>query len=264
MNYKSAIANDGGLAAEYGDIEFQNVSFRYDGSTEDTLKHLSFQLKKGQKIAIVGLNGAGKTTLVKLLLRLYDPTEGRILLNGTAVTDINLELYRDMYATLLQDYHCFSISVKENILLRKEKEGDDTIIESALRKSGFYERVDRMKKGVNTTIGKEFDTDGEILSGGEGQKLALARVFAQNSSILILDEPSSALDPIAEAEMYANIAESCNDKTVIYISHRMSSAKIADHILFMENGSVVEEGSHSELMNLNGKYAELFLSLIHI
>lgn len=259
MNYRSSMAGSGKeLEAEYGDIEFRNVSFRYDGADDDTLKHLSFRLKKGEKIAVVGLNGAGKTTLVKLLLRLYDPTDGAILVNGIAVTDIRLESYRDMFATLLQDYHSFSMSVKENILLRAEREGDDEVVESALRRSGFKERVDRMDNGIDTAVGKEFDANGEVLSGGEYQKLALTHVLAKDSPILILDEPSSALDPIAEAEMYANITASCGDKTVIYISHRMSSAKAADHILFMENGCLAEEGTHSELMERNGGYAELF------
>ena len=204
------------------------------------------------------MNGAGKTTLVKLLLRLYDPTDGAILVNGIAVTDIRLESYRDMFATLLQDYHSFSMSVKENILLRAEREGDDEVVESALRRSGFKERVDRMDNGIDTAVGKEFDANGEVLSGGEYQKLALTHVLAKDSPILILDEPSSALDPIAEAEMYVNITASCGNKTVIYISHRMSSAKAVDHILFMENGCLAEEGTHSELMERNGGYAELF------
>ncbi len=259
LNYKSSIESSShGYTAENGDIVFKDVSFRYDGAADDTLKHLSFHLKKGEKVAVVGLNGAGKSTLVKLLLRLYDPTDGSIYLNGTKITELNLKSYRDMYATLLQDYHSFSMSVKENILLRNERDGDDIIVESALCKSGFKERVGKMEKGIDTTVGKEFDADGEVLSGGEYQKLALAHVFAKESPILILDEPSSALDPVSEAEMYKNITESCGDNTVIYISHRMSSAKAADHILFIENGCLAEEGSHTELIEKNGKYAELF------
>ena len=259
LDYKSSIENiEYGSDAENGDIEFKDVSFRYDGAAEDTLKHLSFRLKKGEKVAVVGLNGAGKSTLVKLLLRLYDPTDGNIFLNGSDITGVKLKSYRDMYATLLQDYHSFSMSVKENILQRKGREEDDIIVESALYKSGFKERVDRMKNGINSTVGKEFDEEGEVLSGGEYQKLALSHVFAKGSPILILDEPSAALDPISEAELFASITESCGEKTVIFISHRLSSAKSADHILFIENGYLVEEGSHIDLIKSNGKYAELF------
>lgn len=259
MNYKpSILKNENGAIAENGEIIFKNVSFRYEGSTEDVLKNVSFSIKRGQKVAIVGLNGAGKTTLIKLLLRLYDPTDGTISLNGKNIKEINLESYREMFATLLQDFHNFSISIKENILLRKERAGDDLVIESALIKSGFKERVNQMPKGIYTSLGKEFEEDGEVLSGGEYQKLALTHMFAKGSPVMILDEPSSALDPVSEAKMYSNIMESCNNNTLIFISHRMSSAKIADKILYMENGKVVEEGSHIELIKKNGKYAELF------
>lgn len=259
IDYSPAISkNENGIVAQEGDITFSNVSFRYKGASQDTLRHITLTIHRGEKIALVGLNGAGKTTFTKLLLRLYDPTEGEIKLNGNDIRTLQLDSYRDMFATVLQDYRNFSMTVAENVLMRCRKEGDEELINSALKKSGAYDFVRSYPNKSDTILGREFDDEGAVLSGGQAQLLAIAHVYAKGSPIVILDEPSSALDPITEYKMYQKMMQVCCNRTVIYISHRLSSSLMADRIVFLDQGEVVESGTHDELMEKNGKYAALF------
>lgn len=243
-----------------GVLELQNVSFRYDGAEKDTLKNIHIRCGPNEKIALVGHNGAGKSTLVKLLLRLYDPTEGEILLDGENIRHLQLNAYRDAFSVVFQDFHVFSLPVMENVLLRSRRGGkeDVALVEKALQKSGVYDRVMKMNAGLETVLTREFDEHGVVLSGGETQKIAIAHTFTKDNLFVILDEPTSALDPIAEYEMYQNMTEACENCGMIFISHRLSSAVIADRIYLLDNGEVVEEGTHDELMRKNGKYAEMF------
>lgn len=240
-------------------LQFNNVSFTYRGQNHATLKNISLSLHRGEKIAIVGHNGAGKTTFIKLLMRLYDTTEGQVLLSGENVKNLNLQAYRRLYGTAFQDYQVFSLSVAENVLMYKPQcEADYAKAEAALRRTGVYEKVCTLPHGMDTILTKEFAQDGAVLSGGEIQKIAVARAFAGTYEIAVFDEPSSALDPIAEYKLYENILEICQEKTVIFISHRLSTAVLADTIYLFENGEIAECGSHQELMSLNGKYADMF------
>ncbi|MEJ6952281.1 ABC transporter ATP-binding protein [Natronospora cellulosivora (SeqCode)] len=239
-------------------IVFENLKFAY--KDEDyQLKSLNIKINKKAKIAIVGQNGAGKSTFVKLLMRLYDPTEGRIMLNGRNIKDYKLQNYRNLYGATFQDYQIFSMTVAENVLMKKVEtvEEKDRVI-GALEKSGIYKKVERLPNGIDTVLTKEFDKNGAVLSGGEMQKIAIARAIANDYEIVILDEPTSALDPVAEYYLYQNIMETCKDKIVIFISHRLSSAILADHIYMMEDGRIIEEGNHKQLISINGKYAEMF------
>ena len=240
-----------------GDIVLENVSFRYDGATADTLKGVSMRFGKKEKIAIVGHNGAGKTTLIKLLLRLYD-ADGSITYDGVDIKEFPLDEYRDMFSTVLQDFHVFAMSVADNVMLCNLEETDTAVIEAALQKSGLADKVAAFPDGINTMMTKEFDKQGIQMSGGEQQKLAISHIYSKQNRFVILDEPSSALDPIAESEMYNRMMAACEDCGMIFISHRLSSAVMADHIYLMENGRVVESGTHTELMALNGRYAEMF------
>lgn len=243
---------------EGGEITVNDLSFKYDGADHDTLKHISLTLKRGERIALVGSNGSGKTTLIKLLLRLYDPQDGEISLGGKNIKDFTLSSYRGAFSTVFQDFKMFSMSVKDNVLLRPEREGDAELVENALKESGAAERVERMEKGLDTILTREFDDKGENLSVGEQQKLSLARIFADHTPFVILDEPSSALDPIAEYKMFENMMRATEGRSVIFISHRLSSAVLADRVLLMDNGTIAESGTHKELMAKNGKYAEMF------
>ena len=239
-------------------LEARGVSFRYDGSDKDTLHDVSFTLRKGERVALVGSNGSGKTTLVKLLLRLYDVSEGEILLDGENIKEYDLSSYRDCFGTVFQDFKMFSMSVKDNVLLRPSEKDEDEKVLSALRESGAYARVERMDKGIDTILTREFDDKGENLSGGEQQKLSLARIFADRTPFVLLDEPSSALDPIAEYTMFENMMRATEGRSVIFISHRLSSAVLADRVFLMDGGTIAEIGTHAELMALGGKYAEMF------
>ena len=240
------------------DIDLEDVTFRYEGAEDDTLRGISLHIGAGERIALVGQNGSGKTTLVKLLLRLYDPTGGSVKLGGRDIRDYKLDSYRDEYACVFQDFKMFSMSVADNVLLRMPKEGDAELVEHSLRESGAYERVARLEHGIETTLTREFDDHGANLSVGEQQKIALARAFARTSPVIILDEPSSALDPIAEHTMFENMMKAAEGRTVIFISHRLSSAVDADRIFLMDGGRITEEGNHRELMEKGGKYAEMF------
>lgn len=259
LDYEPKIT-DGESAAPYGggDITVSGLSFRYDGCGEDTLKNVSFTWKKGERIALVGCNGSGKTTLVKLLLRLYDPTEGEIKMDGVNIKDFTLASYRDSFSTVFQDFKMFSMSVRDNVLLRPEREGDGELVVNALKESGAYGKVSSFENGIDTILTREFDDKGENLSVGEQQKLSLARVFADPTPFVLLDEPSSALDPIAEYTMFENMIRATEGRSVMFISHRLSSAVLADRVILMENGTVAECGTHAELMQKNGRYAAMF------
>lgn len=241
------------------EISFQNACFRYHGSMQDVLNNINLKIRTGEKIAIVGVNGAGKTTLIKLLMRLYDVTKGQILLNNVDITEYNLKKYRQLFTTAFQDYQVFAMSVAENVLLRKpQTEQDYELVKNALIKVGVYEKVMALHNGMDTVLTKEFDVNGAVLSGGEKQKIAVARAFVSNSNIAIFDEPTSALDPIAEYRLYESIMDVCKDKTIIFISHRLSSTVLADTIYLFEGGQIIEQGCHKELMGKNGVYADMF------
>lgn len=241
-----------------GELCVKNVSFRYEGAEEDTLKNINFTIKKGERIALVGGNGSGKTTLVKLLLRLYDPNAGEILLNDKNIKDMTVSSYRSGFSTVFQDFKIFSMSVKDNVLLRPSEEGDEELVKQALSESGAYGKVSTFENGLDTILTREFDDKGQNLSIGEQQKLSLARVFANDTPFVILDEPSSALDPIAEYNMFENMMRATEGRSVVFISHRLSSAVLADRVFLMDSGTIAETGTHDELMALDGKYAAMF------
>ena len=261
LDYPVAMPEDENAEAvtDFDTLSLRDISFTYEGADAPTLKHISLDIKKGEKIAIVGHNGAGKTTLVKLLMRLYDVTEGEVLLDGKNIRDLRLSSYRDLFGTVFQDCKLFSVTVAENVLLRGDiTEEDRKNVQNSLRESDCLERVEALEHGMDTIVTKEFDDKGVVFSGGEAQKIAIARIFAGDSSIAILDEPSSALDPIAESKMYDNMFRACRDKTVIFISHRLSSATMADKIYLFEQGEILESGTHSELLAKGGKYADMW------
>ena len=247
------------LTKELGNIEFEHVTFQYAGAEKPVIKDLNLSVKKGDKIALVGPNGAGKTTLVKLMMGLYPVTEGRIVAEGIDIREYDMMDYYNHFGTVFQDLQIFALPLSENVLMKApETEAERQLVREALRKAQFGDILEKLPKGIDTMITKEFDDEGFVCSGGQAQKIAIARVFAKNPDVVILDEPSSALDPIAEYNMYHNMLQVSEGKTVFFISHRLSSARIADQICFLENGSIVEYGNHDELMSLGGKYAKMF------
>ncbi len=246
------------IPGEFESLEFRNVSFRYLGAEKDSLKNVSFTLKKGEKLAVVGLNGAGKTTLVKLMMRFYDPTEGEILYNETNIKEFDLEKYRLQFGAVFQDYKNFALSINENVICRVCDEEDRKFAEEAMKNSGAWDKISSLPEKGETVLTKEFDKNGVGLSGGENQKLSTARLFAHDFEIAVLDEPSSALDPVAESKMYDNLIRATQGKSVVYISHRLSSAVLSDKIIVLDGGSIAESGNHSELLALGGIYAEMF------
>lgn len=257
--YKNRLKDGTKKAGELESIEFKNVSFTYPGANKPSLKNVSFRIDKNETVAIVGKNGAGKSTFVKLLLRFYDPDEGEVLYNGINVKEYEADSLRKRIGTVFQDYKVFALSVNENVLCREcENEADRLHAETALKKSGAYAKISTFEKGADTILTREFDDNGTGLSGGEQQKVAAARMFAHPFDLAVLDEPSSALDPIAEYKMYESLIEETKEKMVVYISHRLSSAVLSDRIYVFENGTVAEFGSHQELMAKNGVYAEMF------
>lgn len=241
-----------------GELEVKNLFFKYEGSETDTLKDISFTLHKGERIALVGSNGSGKTTLVKLLLRLYDPVKGEICLNGNDIKSFKFSEYRNLFSTVFQDFKMLSLTVKDNVLLREGKDGDDELVAESLKESGVYEKIAGLENGLDAILTREFDDKGVNLSVGEQQKLSLARVFATDTPFVILDEPSSALDPIAEYKMFENMMRATKGRSVIFISHRLSSAVLADRVILMDGGTIAEMGTHKELMANKGKYADMF------
>lgn len=218
------------------------------------LRDIDMTIHRNEKIAIVGHNGAGKTTFVKLLMRLYDVSEGEIQYYGRNIRELDLPEYRRLYSTAFQDYQVFAMTVAENVLMRRpEGEADYQKVEDCLKRAGVYEKVRGLPYGMDTILTKEFAEDGAALSGGELQKIAVAGAFAKEYQIAIFDEPSSALDPVAEYQLYENILKGCADKTVLFISHRLSTAALANRIYLFENGRIVEQGSHEMLMGKNGR-----------
>lgn len=258
FEYESSVTNGRLEAGEFESLELRNVSFIYPSAKDYSLRNVNLKIDKGQTVAVVGINGAGKSTLVKLLLRFYDVTEGEILYNGINIKEYNQDSLRNRFATVFQDYKTFALSVNENVLCHECSKKDEELARHALMQSGVWDKISTLEKKGNTLLTREFDENGVGLSGGEAQKTAVARIFAKEFDIAILDEPSSALDPIAEYKMYENLIAATQNKTVIYISHRLSSAVLSQNIFVLENGTVIENGSHTELMNAGGKYSEMF------
>lgn len=258
LNYETKLVDGNTELSKTGDLVLKNVSFKYDGADNYTLKNLNMTFGAKQKVAIVGHNGAGKTTLVKLLLRLYD-SEGDITYGGVNIKDFRINEYRDIFSAVMQDSKLFALSVEDNVFLRNHQQSGKNEAIAALKKGGIYDKVKDFDKGIYTILTKEFCDDGELLSGGEQQKLAISHVYSKKNRFVILDEPSSALDPIAEDKMYKTMFDACDDCGMIFISHRMSAAVMADKVYLMENGEVLESGTHSELMALDGAYSKMFL-----
>lgn len=259
FDYESTVTGGSKEAQELETLEFRNVSFTYPSAKKPSLVNVNLKINKGETAAIVGKNGAGKTTFVKLLLRFYDPDEGVILYNGTDIREYSIKSLRDRLATVFQDYKVFALSVGENVLCREvETSEDKNIVETALHNSGADACVNALPNKSDTVLTREFDEKGTGLSGGEQQKVAAARMFARSFDLAILDEPSSALDPIAEYKMYESLIAATKEKTVIYISHRLSSAVLSDKIYVFDGGTVAESGTHEELMENMGIYAEMF------
>ena len=246
------------LPTETSEIEFRNVSFKYPKADDYTIKNQSFKIAKGEKIAIVGLNGAGKTTLIKLMCGLYQPTEGEILVNGKNIQEYNRDEYLSMFSAVFQDIHEMPVPISQNITSQELDEIDYDKLEKVIKQSGFEDKINSLPKGVNTYLFKSYHDEAIDLSGGEMQKLALARALYKDGKIIILDEPTAALDPIAESKMYMQYNDFTAGRTSVYISHRLSSTRFCDRILFLEDGKVIETGSHDELMVKGGKYAEMF------
>ncbi len=239
-------------------IEFRDVSFSYPGQSGYALRHINIALEPGQKLSIVGENGAGKTTFVKLLCRIYDPSEGAILLDGVDIREIDYEQYTALFSTVFQDYKLYALSLKDNVALSRSDEVADAEVEAALRRAGFADKLDALPKGVQTLVYRNFDGEGFEPSGGEGQKIALARALFKDAPIVILDEPTAALDPRAEYDIYQHFGKLVEDKTAVYISHRLSSARFCDAIAVFKGGRIAEYGTHDALMRSGHGYAEMF------
>lgn len=238
------------------EIEFRDVSFKYPGSENYSLRHVNMKFRVGSRLAVVGMNGSGKTTFIKLLCRLYDPTEGVILLNGIDIRKYDYKEYMSVFSVVFQDFQLFSLKLGENVAGRVDY--DRAQVADCLEKAGFGERLQSLENGLDTYLYKDYDDKGVNVSGGEGQKIAIARSLCKDAPFIILDEPTAALDPVAESEIYSKFNDIAGDKTAIYISHRLSSCKFCDEIAVFDKGAVVEFGSHHALLAKGGKYHELW------
>lgn len=258
--YEPKIKGDDIDVPSFESLTIRNLDFIYPFTKDEkrTLKGVDLEIKKGEKIAFVGYNGAGKTTLIKLLMRLYDATNGEILYNGRNIKEYAPEKYREHIGAVFQDYIVFAATVAENVMGGEYTEADEEKVMSALKAASFDEKLKSLPNGIHSQLTTEFSKEGVGLSGGESQKIAIARVFARPFELIIMDEPSSALDPIAEYELNQSILKNAEGKTVIFISHRLSTTRMADRIYMFDNGEIIESGSHDELMQLNGKYAEMY------
>lgn len=238
-------------------IEFRNVSFKYPRTENYVLRNVNLKFKIGEKLAVVGMNGSGKTTFIKLLCRLYDPTEGEILLNNVDIRKYDYKEYMSIFSVVFQDFKLFSFGLGQNVAASFDY--NEELAKKCLEKAGFYNRLQRMKKGLETSIYKDLDEEGVEISGGEAQKIALARALYKNAPLIILDEPTAALDPVAEYEVYSKFNEIIQDKTAIYISHRLSSCRFCDVIAVFDDGQIVQRGVHDKLLqDTHGKYYELW------
>ncbi|MBR0232460.1 MAG: ABC transporter ATP-binding protein [Synergistaceae bacterium] len=242
---------------QINEIEFKNISFKYSTTSEHVLKNISFKIPIGKRVAIVGANGSGKTTLIKLLCGLYRPTSGEILFNGINTSMFSQEDLMKLFAIVFQDFKIFSFPISENVAVNKNF--DEDVVTSMLVKSGFEERLKTLPFGIKTCISKNFDKSGVDISGGEAQKIAIARALFKNANVIILDEPTAQLDPISEAETYEKFSKLADNKTAIYISHRLSSCKFCDEVFVLEDGCLIEHGSHEQLVgNENSYYFKLW------
>lgn len=239
-------------------FEFKNVSFKYRGQEKYALKNVNLTLHAGEKLAVVGLNGAGKSTFIKLLLRLYDVTEGCILMNGTDIRKFDRKEYYELFAPAFQDVMVFAFPVAENVSMKEPFNTDKAEAEKMLRLAGLGDKLDKLEKGVDTELLKVLYDDGVDLSGGEKQKLALARALYKKSKIIVLDEPTAALDALAEFRLYQSFNELVGDRTAVYISHRLSSTRFCDRVAMFKDGEMVEIGTHDSLMEADGAYADMF------
>lgn len=239
------------------EILFDDVSFQYDGNTEQTLRHIQLRISPGEKIAIVGVNGAGKSTLVKLLAGIYNPTEGKVLVGGKPINSYCEDTYRSATYMVLQHFALFAFTIGENVLMRPITNDDDQrIVEEALRAVGLWDKVSNLPNGINTEVTREFSS-GVILSGGEQQRLSLARAYANNCQILILDEPTSNLDTFAETDILKQLYQTGTEKTIILVTHKLIDVKWADRIIVLNDGHIIEEGTHEQLMREKGEYATM-------
>ena len=239
-----------------GVIEFRNVSFRYPGTKELVLDHVSLKIEPSEKIAVVGKNGSGKTTLVKLLCRLYEPEEGEIPWNGKNIREYDLREWQKIFAIVFQDYSLLSLTLGQNVAASEQYEAERA--KEVLQLAGFGERLNKLKKGLETVVYPEYEQDGVSFSGGEEQKIAIARAIYKGGQICILDEPTAALDPVSESRVYESFDEIVKGKTAVYISHRLSSCKFSDRIFVLDNGKIAESGTHEALLSKNGLYAQLW------
>lgn len=238
-------------------VEFRDVSFQYPDTDRYVLKHVNLKFKIGEKLAVVGMNGSGKTTFIKLMCRLYDPTEGEILLNGVNIQKYDYDEYMSIFSVVFQDFRLFSFSLGQNISASATYDSEK--VTECLKKAGFDKRLESLPNDLETFLYKDFDTDGVEISGGEAQKLALARALYKDAPFIILDEPTAALDPLSEYEVYSKFNEIAGDKTAIYISHRLSSCRFCDKIAVFHAGEIIQTGTHDELLADNeGKYYQLW------
>lgn len=243
--------------ADSYELELEHVSFRYPGADHDTIYDLSLVIAPGEKLAVVGLNGAGKSTLVKLLCGLFDPTEGRVLLNGKDIREFNRNSYYELFSAVFQEFSVMDVTVAENIA-QTTVGIDDEKVNACVEKAGLTSAIQTLPKGLDTHVGRNVFLDGVLFSGGETQRLMLARALYKDGPILILDEPTAALDPIAENDIYQKYSDMTAGKTSVFISHRLASTRFCDRIIFIADGNIVEEGSHESLLARGGEYAKLF------
>lgn len=261
LDYPEVYRFEGGVAIpealEGYEIKLEEVSFKYEDAKDYTIKHINLIIKPGEKLAVVGLNGAGKTTLIKIMCGLLDPTEGKVLLNGIDIREFNRREYYKLFSTVFQTSEVIDISVAENISQEME-EIDRDRVRDVLQLAGLTEKIEELKDGIDTKLGHKVWDDGVELSGGQTQRLLLARALYRNAPLLILDEPTAALDPLAENDIYMKYNEMTKNKSSVFVSHRLASTRFCDRIIFIGDGRIKEEGTHDELMKLNGAYAELF------